>query len=103
MSEIKVKRLLALIKSEIELNRDHNLDLPEGFKKSFEIQKYFKGWINYHVTWDVDPDDPWTVVPLSKSLEEQWHDELRQVVPVITPDGEIVEAKEWEKKLASMN
>jgi hypothetical protein len=101
MSEIKVKRLLALIKSEIELDRDHNLRLPKGFKRSFEIQKHFKGWINYHVTWDVHPEDPWRVIPLNKSLEEQWHDELEKVVPVITPEG-IVEAEEWEKRSASM-
>lgn len=98
----QVKRFLALLKAQAEgINGDLSLELPEGFKESFECQKFFRGWINYHVTWDVDEEDVWKVVPRGISLEEEWHKQLKEVVPVITPEGEIVEAKEWEKRLHS--
>lgn len=96
----QVKRLLALIKAQVEgINGDLCLDIPKGFKESFENQKFFRGWINYHVTWDVDEEDAWKVVPRGLSLEEEWHKQLRKVVPIITPEGEIVEAEEWERRL----
>lgn len=101
MEKKQIKRFLALIKAETELGRKFNLKLPKGFKKSFESQKYFRGWTNYHVTWDVSEKDAWTVVPLDKSLEQTWNEELEKIVPVITPNGEIVEAEEWAKKSAS--
>jgi hypothetical protein len=101
MSRKQIKRILALIKAEVEHDRDFNLDLPERFKESFEGQKHFKGWINYHVTWGVSKKDAWKVVPLKKSLEQEWHDELEKVIPVITPEGEIVSEKEWAKRLTS--
>jgi hypothetical protein len=95
----QIKRLLALIKAEVEYDRDNELDLPEGFKESFESQKEFRGWINYKETWYIDENnDPWKVVLIHRPLVEDWHDELRKVVPVITPEGDIVGADEWEKR-----
>lgn len=101
----KVKRFLALIKAEVELNRVHEgIVYPEGFKESFEGQTNFRGWINYKETWYIDEEnnDPWKVIPLKRPLVEEWHDVLRKFVPVITPEGEIVEPEEWEQRLRSM-
>ncbi|MBU2249653.1 MAG: hypothetical protein KKD77_23095 [Gammaproteobacteria bacterium] len=104
MTRRKIKRLLALLKAKVEYpDRKIKIKLPTGFKKSFEEQSAFRGWINYHVTWDVDPKDPWMVISLKRSKVAEWHRELIKVVPVITPDGEIVEAEEWAKRSASTN
>jgi hypothetical protein len=104
MGRKKIKRLLALLKAKVEYpGRKLDPELPEGFKKSFESQPAFRGWINYHETWDVDPKDPWTVIPLKRSKVAEWHRILIKVVPVITPDGTIMEAEDWVKKSASMD
>lgn len=87
-ANIKVKRLLALLKAEAEYpNRKFNIKLPIGFRRSFESQKNFRGWINYHVTWDVTRKDPWTILPRNESLVAEWHRELAKIVPVISSDG----------------
>lgn len=91
MTNKEIKRLLALLKSEVDLSRDHHLDLPDGFKESFENQAAFRGWVNYHVTWDVASDDAWKVVPLKEPLVRTWNRELMKRVPVITSDGEIID------------
>ena len=99
----KIKRFLALIKAEVELDRTHeDIEYPEGFKESFESQKHFRGWINYKETWYIDEqnNDPWNVIPLKRPLVEEWHDILREFVPIITPEGEIVTPEEWEKRKA---
>lgn len=94
----QVKRLLALLKAQVEHpERDIQVDLPEGFKESFENQKYFRGWVNYHETWDVTKADPWTVIPRRVSLVTEWHQELVKVVPMILPDGTILEAGNGRK------
>ena len=95
----QVKRLLALLKAQVEYpERELEVEVPEGFKEAFENQVAFQGWINYHVTWDVTREDPWSVKHRTESLIAEWHRELLRVVPVFTPTGEIVEAAEWEKK-----
>ena len=101
----QIKRFLALLKAEVELKREHtDIEYPQGFKESFENQTSFRGWINYKETWYIDEEnDPWKVISIDRPLLEDWHDELRKVVPVITPDGEIVRAEEWEKKSNLMN
>ena len=101
----QIKRFLALLKAEVELKREHiDIEYPQGFKESFENQTSFRGWINYKETWYIDEEhDPWKVISIDRPLLEDWHDELIKVVPVITPDGEIVGAEEWEKKSNSMN
>lgn len=89
----KVKRILALLKAQAEYpHKEIEVEVPEGFKESFENQKFFRGWINYHETWDVTREDPWTAFPRKKSLVAEWHEELMRVVPVIAPDGTITEA-----------
>lgn len=100
----EIKRFLALIKAEVELNRVHkDIVYPKGFKESFESQENFRGWINYKEIWYIDEDnDPWKVILLKRPLVEEWHDVLRQFVPVITPGGEILEPEEWEQRLRSM-
>lgn len=103
MTRKQVKRLLALFKAQAEyINRQLDFEVPEGFKESFETQIFFRGWINYHVTWDVDKEDVWTVINRKTSLEAEWHRELIKVVPVITPDGTIMEAEEWAQKSTLM-
>lgn len=104
MNVKKIKRLLALLKAEAEYNRNNHIKLPKGFKESFENQKYFRGWANYKETWYIDEFvDPWKIVLIDRPLVEDWHDQLKKVVPVITPNGEIVSAEEWEKKSNLMN
>lgn len=94
---------MALLKAEAEYDRDNKLDLPKGFKESFENQPLFRGWINYKETWYIDEfNDPWKVIAIERPLVEDWHDTLKKVVPVITPKGEIVRAEEWEKRSISM-
>jgi len=99
MTKTKIKRLLALLKAKAEYKKEIDVEVPEGFIESFENQDNFRGWINYHETWDVDKDDPWKVVIRKRSLVAEWHRELSRVVPVITPDGTIVSPEEWEKKV----
>lgn len=94
MSRKEIKRLLALLKAQAEHpERNIKIKLPRGFKKSFEEQSDFRGWINYHVTWDVDKNDVWKVVNRYMSLVAEWHRELIKVVPAIHHDGTIVEIK----------
>ncbi len=102
MTRQQIKRLLALLKAEAEYKKDFRLDLPEGFKESFESQSAFRGWINYHETWDVDKEDVWLVISRKVSLVAEWHKELMKVVPVILPDGQIMEADEWQQKSHSI-
>jgi len=98
MKKTEIKRLLALLKAEAEYKKEIDVEVPEGFIESFENQENFRGWVNYHVTWDVDKDDPWKVILRKVSLAAEWQRELIKVVPVITPDGNIVTGEEWEKE-----
>jgi hypothetical protein len=75
-----LRRLRSKEESGVELP-----ELPEGFRKSFEGQDKFRGWLNYQKTWDVD-DSGWSIIFLDKSLEEQWHEILLQKVPEL-PSG----------------
>lgn len=102
MNRKEVKYLLARLRTYAETKRSdcptvEPPELPQGFLESFESQEAFRGWVNYHVTWDVDSDDHWKVVPLGQSLEEKWHGDLEKVIPVLTEDG-IVSAEEWAQK-----
>ena len=94
-NDIKIR--LASLRSKALYNREPNYDFPEGFIESFENQENFRGWANYHVTWDVFEDDPWRCVLRKKSQEQEWHETLEKVVPVITPEG-IVSAEEYNKR-----
>ena len=101
MERVEVKRLLALLKAEVELGRDPGVEIPVGFRESFESQEAFRGWINYHVTWDVDDDDVWLAVPLQESLVDSWHRELNERLPVITRAGEIVSPQQFKEMRAA--
>lgn len=98
----EIKYLLATLRSEAIYNKPLPIELPEGFRESFETQKDFRGWASYHVTWDVFEEDPWKCVLREKSQEQEWNETLEKVVPVITPEGEIVGAEEWEQRSNSM-
>lgn len=101
MDRKQIKRLLALLKSEVEHGRDFGLELPEGFKESFEGQPAFRGWINYHVTWGVDDDDAWKVVLLKESLVKSWERELVKRTPIITKAGETVTPEQYAQMEAT--
>lgn len=96
----EIKRFLALLKAEVELDRKHDgIEYPEGFKESFENQKDFRGWINYKETWYIDEenDNPWKIILIKRPLLEDWHDILKKFVPVLTPEG-VVSAEEYNKR-----
>ena len=68
-------------------------DLPEGFEEFFESQKWFDGWGNFAVTWDVgDPmdeesrgsADPFEVLPRYMSVWEEWDEEIEAHVKADT-------------------
>ncbi|MGW8177414.1 MAG: hypothetical protein ACWGQW_01240 [bacterium] len=86
MTRREVKYLLARLRAHAESGAVLP-ELPEGFAASFEKQEGFRGWVNYHVTWDVDDEDVWRVVSRDKSQEEEWHEEILPKLPIITPDG----------------
>ncbi len=88
MNRRKIRYLLRRIKSNVDTKNDPDAKLiklpklPKGFRKSFEEQPRFRGWMGYQVTWDVD-ESGWTIVLLDKSLEEKWNDLLEEKVPVL--------------------
>lgn len=81
MTRREIRYLLARIRSQLQGVCEDVPELPEGFKETFEGQPAFRGWAAYTVTWDVCEDDQWLVVPLKKSLEDEWHELLMEVVP----------------------
>ncbi len=94
----EIKLLLAALKYADLYEREVRAEIPEGFKESFEHQPNFRGWASYHITWDVYEDDPWKCVLREKSQEEEWNETLEEVCPVLTPEGEIVTAEEWNQR-----
>lgn len=70
--------------------------MPKGFKKTFESQKKFQGWLSFGVTWDVggrklteeNPNEDttseenccWTIVLRDESLDDAWNKVLEKVV-----------------------
>jgi hypothetical protein len=81
MNRRQIRYLLARIRSQATGVCEDVPEMPEGFKETFESQDAFRGWIAYTVTWDVDETDPWKVVTLKKSLEDEWQEKLNEVVP----------------------
>ena len=72
-----------LFRLQHELTHDVPAEVPEGFKEYFEAQKWFDGFENFGVTWDVgDPihpkprgsEDPLEVVPRYVSVQEEWEE-----------------------------
>ena len=100
MTRQQVKYLLARLRAHAESGAELP-EIPEGFRESFSRQVHWKGWINYHVSWDVADDDHWVVVSRAKSQEQEWNEDRVKVIPVITPEGEIVSAEEWEARSPS--
>jgi len=47
---------------------------PVGLRARFEKHPHFSNWHNFGVTWDVG-SDPYVLVPLKYSLEQQWNTE----------------------------
>lgn len=86
MDRRQIRYFLRRIKTSVETRLDPDTKiiklpkLPVGFRKSFESQPKFRGWMGYQVTWDVD-DSGWNIVMLNVSLEEEWNRTLEMVVP----------------------
>lgn len=80
----KIRYLLFLLQGaaggQFEVEEAHGV--PSGFQEFFEDQKWFDGWENFGITWDVgDPyrsdrasDDPLEVVPRYQSVQEEWQE-----------------------------
>lgn len=84
LTEQEIKRFLALLKAKAEYpERNINLSLPEGFEESFKSQPNFRGWINYHVTWEIEKNDPWVVILRKIPLSTEWHRHLVKLVPIL--------------------
>lgn len=71
-------------------------DAPKGLKKLFEDMRWFTKWTEFGITWDVDENDAFDIVPLKTSLEEQWNTEamasmrelpVPEVEPEVSDDG----------------
>jgi len=53
---------------------------PRGMRKYFEEQEGFGGWIDFAVTWDVNPEEPLQIVPRRFSVWEEWDATLNMVL-----------------------
>lgn len=88
MDRRKIRYLLRRIKTNVETRSNPDSEtialpkLPKGFRKSFEGQPRFRGWMGYQVSWDVDLEG-WTIVLLNKSLEEKWNELLLEKIPIL--------------------
>lgn len=51
---------------------------PAGLKPYYEKQKWFDGWENFAITWDVEADDPFTTKPRWESVHEEWERTLEE-------------------------
>ena len=80
MNRRQIRYLCARCKSEAE-GFAEKPELVEGFLETFESQPNFRGWMGFGVSWDVDVNDPWRIVLRDKSIEDEWHEVLEQVVP----------------------
>ena len=79
----RVRYRLYRLRAEAAEGKELPIVIPDGFKESFEAQKWFDGWANFSVTWDVgDPvrpesrgsGDPLEVVPRYISVKEEWEE-----------------------------
>lgn len=75
---------------------------PEGLREAFECLPSFKfagGWKSFGVTWDVQEEDPFEIMPLDESLWDAWHKhcesaakefpkKVREVIRAERPDFE---------------
>jgi len=75
---------------------------PEGLREKFEDMEWFQGWANFGITWDVHLEDFHRIIPLKKSLAEQWDEILEKTVPELVKDETHVEkiTKKKAKKKA---
>ena len=95
MNRKDIRYLMFRLKTEVE-GGNIAPELPKGFKKTFETQKKFQGWLSFGVTWDVggrvlteenpnadttsDENSFWTIVLRNESLDEAWNKVLEKVV-----------------------
>lgn len=49
---------------------------PSGLKAHFESLKWCQPWAEFSIKWDVDPDSPLDIVPLTADPQDAWNEEL---------------------------
>ena len=83
----KVRYQLYRLKGEAE-GRCANLS-EDGFKEQFEEQRFFDGWKNFSVTWDVAMHEPYRIVHRTLSVQAEWDEIVRAKFPSVAPGGKI--------------
>lgn len=98
----KVRYWCFRFKTETEEDGANADDAPEGLRERFEGMEWFQGWHNFGNTWDVHDEDPFRIVPLKKSLVDQWDSVIEKKVPelvkVETHNDKITKKKKAKKK-----
>ena len=78
--------------------------VPEGLRESYEAQDAFKlagGWSNFGVTWDIHKNDLLRIVPLKKSIVQEWEDHCAKVAQAVPKrKNKVVKAKQPKHKLS---
>jgi hypothetical protein len=64
-------------------------DCTLGFKRSFEKQPFFAGWLKFAVTWDVAFDDPRRIVNRDLSEAEEWAEIVKAKFPQLDHNGKV--------------
>lgn len=101
MTKRQVRYWLFRFKTELEDDGASASDAPRGLRKLFEGMEWFQGWNNFSVTWDVNHEEPFRIIPLKVSLDEQWNKTLEEKVPeMVKADSHIekITKKKSKKK-----
>lgn len=73
-------------------------DAPKGLRERFEEMEWFQGWSKFGITWDVHDEDPFRIIPLKISLQDQWNAVIEKKVPELVKDESHVEKITKKKK-----
>jgi len=76
--------------------------VPEGLRESYESQDSFKlagGWPKFGITWDIDKEDLLRLVPLEKSISQEWEDHCAKVAQSVPKHkAKVIKAKKAKHK-----
>lgn len=81
----KIRYWLFRFRTELENGVEID-DAPKGLKKKFEKLEWFQGWANYGVSWDIHMTELFRIVPLKKSLDDEWKHIIDKVAIELVPD-----------------
>ena len=77
-----VRYICFRLKTEAEggeaVDREGILAFTDEVREHMEEQTGFGGWSKFGVTWDVDEQSYFVVVPLKKSIESAWNTVLKR-------------------------